>query len=116
MLGLVKDNKMMLCIVDIVKYFWYIYLSFIIVCVGVYWLVGMNFFDVICYVFFIVVIGGFLNYDVSLGYFNSFLVNIVCMVFLFIVVFNFFLYYVVVSSCLVKGYFKDFEFKVFFFI
>lgn len=107
---------MILCIVDMVKYLWYIYLFIIIVCVGVYWFVGMDVFDVICYFFLMVVIGGFLNYDVSLGYFNSFMVNVVCIVFLFIVVLNFLLYYVVVSFCLVKGYFNDLEFKVFFII
>lgn len=114
--GLVKDLKMIFRIVDMVKYLWYIYLFLIMVCIVVYWLVGMNWFDVICYFFFIIVIGGFLIYDVSLGYFNSFMVNVICVVFLLIVVFNFLFYYVVVSGCNIKGYWQDFEFKVFLFI
>ena len=114
--GPVKDNKMTPRIADTAKHLWYIYLSLTIACAGAYWLAGMNLFDAICHAFSTVAIGGFSNHDASLGYFNSPLVNIVCTVFLLIAALNFSLHYAAVSSRSVKGYFKDPEFKAFFFI
>lgn len=93
--GLIKDNKFMFCIIEIVKVFWYIYVFFIIVCGLVYWFCGMSVFDVIVYSFFIVVIGGFLIYNVSIGYYDSVVFEMIIVVFMLLVGVNFGLYFLV---------------------
>ncbi len=114
--GPVKDNKMTPRIADTAKHLWYIYLSLTIACMVSYWLAGMNWFDAICHSFSTVAIGGFSNHDASLGYYNSPMVNLVCVVFLLIAALNFSLHYAAVSSRSVRGYFSDPEFKAFFMI
>lgn len=78
----------------------------------------MSLFDVICYSFLIIVIGGFLIYDVSMGYFDSYVINFIIVVFLLILLCNFILYYVVfvMGGVYFKYYWCDFEFCVFFVI
>ena len=41
----------------------------------------MNVFDAICHAFSTIAIGGFSTHDASLGYFDSPLINMVCIVF-----------------------------------
>lgn len=57
----------------------------------VYLIFGMFFFDVLVYVFIIVLIGGFLNYDVFFGIFSG-LMEYVVVVFMFFVVLFFVCY------------------------
>lgn len=112
--GPVKDSKMTPRIADTAKHLWYIYLSLTIACTSAYWLAGMNLFDAVCHAFSTIAIGGFSNYDASLGYFNSTAVNIICVVFLWIAALNFSLHYSAVSGRNIKNYFKDPECKAFF--
>jgi len=114
--GPVKDSKMTPRIADTAKHLWYIYLSLTIVCTLAFWIVGMNWFDAICHAFSTIAIGGFSNYDASLGHFNSVGVNIVCVVFLWIAALNFALHYAAASGRSLKGYFYDPELKAFFII
>lgn len=114
--GPVKDSKMTPRIADTAKHLWYIYLSLTIACCGAYMLAGMGWFDAVCHAFSTVAIGGFSNYDASLGYFDSPMVNVVCSVFLMIAALNFSLHYAAASSRSLKGYTRDPEFKAFLFI
>jgi trk system potassium uptake protein TrkH len=114
--GPVKDSKMTPRIADTAKHLWYIYLSLTVVCALAFWIVGMNWFDAICHAFSTIAIGGFSNYDASLGHFNSLGVNIVCVVFLWIAALNFALHYAAASGRSLKGYFYDPELKAFFII
>ena len=114
--GPVKDSKMTPRIADTAKHLWYIYLSLTIACSVSYWTVGMSWFDAICHAFSTVAIGGFSTYDASLGHFDSFAVNIVCVVFLWIAALNFALHYAAASGRSLKGYFYDPELKAFFVI
>ena len=112
--GPVKDSKMTPRIADTAKHLWYIYLSLTIACTLAYWIAGMSWFDAICHAFSTIAIGGFSNYDASLGHFNSPAVNIVCVIFLWIAALNFSLHYSAVVGRNIKNYFKDPECKVFF--
>jgi trk system potassium uptake protein TrkH len=114
--GPVKDSKMTPRIADTAKHLWYIYLSLTIACSVSYWAVGMNWFDAICHAFSTIAIGGFSTYDASLGHFESFAVNLVCVVFLWIAALNFALHYAAASGRSLKGYFYDPELKAFFVI
>lgn len=114
--GPVKDSKMTPRIADTAKHLWYIYLSLTTACTIAYWAVGMSWFDAICHAFSTIAIGGFSNYDASLGHFDSVGVNIVCVVFLWIAALNFALHYAAASGRSLKGYLYDPELKMFFVI
>jgi len=114
--GPVKDSKMTPRIADTAKHLWFIYLGLTIACSVAYWLAGMSLFDAICHSFSTIAIGGFSTYDASLGYFESPLVNIICVVFLWIAALNFALHYAAVSARSLQNYRYDPEFKAFFFI
>jgi trk system potassium uptake protein len=114
--GPVKDSKMTPRIADTAKHLWYIYLSLTIACTVAFWLVGMSWFDAICHAFSTIAIGGFSNYDASLGHFQSVGVNLVCVVFLWIAALNFALHYGAVNGRSLKGYLHDPELKAFFVI
>jgi len=111
--GPVKDSKMTPRIADTAKHLWYIYLSLTIACALGYWLAGMSAFDAICHSFSTIAIGGFSTHDASMGYFNSPMINLVCVFFLLIAGVNFALHYAVVQSKSLRNYFHDPEFKVF---
>lgn len=112
--GPVKDSKMTPRIADTAKHLWYIYLSLTIACTFSYWLAGMNVFDAVCHAFSTIAIGGFSNYDASLGQFDSVAVNVICVVFLWIAALNFSLHYAAVNGRNIRNYFKDPECKAFF--
>lgn len=111
--GPVKDSKMTPRIADTAKHLWYIYLTLTITCALAYYLAGMSAFDAICHSFSTIAIGGFSTHDASMGYFNSPLINLICVVFLIISGINFALHYAVVQSRSIRNYFYDPEFKVF---
>lgn len=111
--GPVKDSKMTPRIADTAKHLWYIYLTLTIACALAYWGAGMTMFDAICHAFSTIAIGGFSTHDLSMGYFNSPLINFVCVFFLLIAGVNFALHFAVLHSKSLRAYFYDPEFKVF---
>ncbi len=111
--GPVKESKMTPRIADTAKHLWYIYLSLTVACSLSYWAAGMSGFDAICHAFSTIAIGGFSTHDLSMGYFNSPLINLVCVLFLLISGVNFALHFAVVRSRSLRTYFYDPEFKVF---
>jgi len=111
--GPVKDSKMTPRIADTAKHLWYIYLSLTIACALSYWAAGMNLFDAICHSFSTIAIGGFSTHDASMGYFDSPMINFICVFFLLVAGVNFALHFAVVHSKSLRSYFYDPEFKVF---
>lgn len=111
--GPVKDSKMTPRIADTAKHLWYIYLALTVACTLSYWAAGMTFFDAICHAFSTIAIGGFSTHDLSMGYFDSPLINFICVMFLLIAGVNFALHFAVVNSRSLRNYFYDPEFKVF---
>ncbi|XQW85159.1 TrkH family potassium uptake protein [Thalassotalea piscium] len=111
--GPVKDSKMTPRIADTAKHLWYIYLALTVACAFCYWAAGMNLFDAICHSFSTIAIGGFSTHDASMGYFNSPLINFICVFFLLIAGINFALHFTVLHSRSLRNYFYDPEFKVF---
>lgn len=111
--GPVKESKMTPRIADTAKHLWYIYVTITITCALAYWAAGMDSFDALLHSFSTVAIGGFSNYDASMGYFDNSLINVVCMVFLVISGVNFSLHYAAVRMRSIGSYLRDPEFKVF---
>jgi len=116
--GPVKDTKVTPRIAETAKALWYIYLSLTIACAGSFWLAGMTAFDAICHSFSTIAIGGFSTHDASIGYFNSYAINLITVVFLLISGCNFTLHYAAWATGGVhpKFYWKDPEFRAFLFI
>ncbi|GGD72001.1 TrkH family potassium uptake protein [Lacimicrobium alkaliphilum] len=112
--GPVKDSKMTPRIADTAKHLWYIYLVLTLACMFAYWLAGMSWFDAICHAFSTVAIGGFSNYDASIGHFDSSLINAICVVFLWISALNFALHFHAVNNRSIKAYWRDPELRAFF--
>ena len=111
--GPVKESKMTPRIAETAKHLWFIYLGLTTLCAFAYWLAGMSGFDAICHSFSTIAIGGFSTHDASMGYFNSPIINLVCVFFLLIAGVNFALHFAVVRSRSLKNYFYDPEFKSF---
>lgn len=100
------------------KALWYIYLSLTIACASAFWLAGMSLFDAICHSFSTIAIGGFSTHDASMGYFDSYAINLITVVFLLISSCNFTLHYAAFATGGVhpKYYWRDPEFRAFFVI
>ncbi len=112
--GPVKDSKMTPRIAETAKALWYIYLLLTITCAAAYWLAGMSVFDAVCHSFSTIAIGGFSTHDASMGYFDSPVINLICVFFLLVSAVNFSVHFAAFSrrGINVKVYFRDTEFKI----
>ena len=91
--GPVKNDNLVPRLAETAKALWYIYLSLTAACTLAYWGAGMSLFDAICHSFTTVAIGGFSNYDASIGYFDSNTINLIAVFFMFIAGINFALHF-----------------------
>mgnify|MGYP001815967345 FL=1 len=109
--GPMKDSKLTPRITETAKALWYIYLSLTIVCGFAYWLAGMSAFDAVGHAFSTVAIGGFSTHDASIGYFNSSVIDMIAVVFMFLAGVNFSLHFVAFRHRSISGYWRDSEFR-----
>jgi trk system potassium uptake protein TrkH len=107
--GPMKDNKLAPRIAETAKFLWYVYLGLTLVCGLAYWGAGMSPFDALAHAFSTVAIGGFSTHDLSLGYFDSPLIEAVAIVFMTVSGMNFALHYVAVARQSLKPYGEDEE-------
>lgn len=116
--GPVKDSKMTPRIAETAKALWYIYLGLTVLCALAFWLAGMSVFDAISHSFSTIAIGGFSTHDASMGYFDSFAINMITVVFLLISACNYSLHFAAFSNGGIhpKFYWRDPEFRAFMFI
>lgn len=111
--GPLKNAKLTPRITETAKALWYVYLALTIVCAIAYWLAGMNLFDAICHSFSTISLGGFSTHDLSIGYFENNLINIIAMVFMVISGMNFTLHYLAWKDMSIKCYLVDSELKAY---
>ena len=114
--GPMKDNKLTPRITETAKALWYIYLGLTVACGLAYWLAGMSVFDAIGHAFSTVAIGGFSTHDASIGYFNSPLIDMIAVVFMFLAGVNFSLHFIAFRHRSVSGYWHDSEFRFYLFL
>ena len=112
--GPIKDNKISPRIAETAQNLWKVYLGLTISCAGAYYLAGMSLFDAIAHSFSTIAIGGFSTHSQSIAYFDSAMVEIVCMIFMFLSALNFILHFHSLKSRSLKIYFKDVEFRLYF--
>jgi trk system potassium uptake protein TrkH len=108
-----KDNKLTPRIAETAKTLWYIYLLFTILCAAAYRLAGMNWFDAIGHAFSTVAIGGFSTHDLSTGFFDDPMVELVAIVFMFLSGINFALHFQAFRRGKVTAYWRDPEFRAY---
>ncbi len=109
--GPVKDSKLTPRITETAKALWYIYLSLTIACAVGYKLAGMSWFDAVSHSFSTVAIGGFSTHDASIGYFNSPLIEAICIFFMAISAVNFGLHFFAWRQRTLSHYLQDPEFR-----
>jgi len=113
--GPVKDTKLTPRITETAKALWYVYLAFTIMCTIGFWIAGMNLFDALCHAFSTVAIGGFSTHDLSIGYFDSYKIDLITVVFMFLAGINFSLHFFAWRNIQIKHYAQDQEFRAYVF-
>jgi len=108
--GPIKDNKISPRIAETAKSLWSIYLGLTVSCALLYYVAGMNLFDSIAHSFSTIAIGGFSTHNLSIGYYNNSMIEIICLFFMLISAINFVLHYMALSSKSLSCYLKDSEF------
>ena len=108
--GPIKDNKISPRIAETAKSLWSIYLGLTVSCAFLYYVAGMDLFDAIAHSFSTIAIGGFSTHDLSIGYYNNYLIEIICIFFMLFSAINFILHYMALSSKSLSCYLKDSEF------
>lgn len=111
--GPVKDTKLTARISETAKALWYIYLGITLLCVLAYFAAGMSLFDAVGHGFSTVAIGGFSTHDASIGHFDSPLIEMITVVFMFVAGINFSLHFLTWRSGSVRGYLADPEFRAY---
>ncbi|MDP1931186.1 MAG: TrkH family potassium uptake protein [Gammaproteobacteria bacterium] len=109
--GPVKNDNLVPRLAETAKALWYIYLALTVVCALSFWVAGMSLFDAICHSFSTVAIGGFSTHDASLGYFDSSLINIIAIVFMFLAGINFALHFAAWRTHNIRQYLRDPELR-----
>lgn len=82
--GPMKDSKLTPRIAETAKALWYIYLGLTVANTLAYWAAGMDLFDAVGHAFSTIAIGGFSTHDLSIGYFQSDLIELIAVVFMFL--------------------------------
>lgn len=111
--GPMKDSKLTPRITETAKALWYIYLGLTIACGFGYWMAGMEPFDAISHSFSTVAIGGFSTHDLSMGYFQNTLIEVVAVVFMLLSGMNFALHFVAWRNLSIRPYFGDSEVRAY---
>ena len=105
--GPLKDNKLTPRIAETAKVLWFIYSGLTLACASAYWLAGMTVFDAIGHSFSTVAIGGFSTHDTSIGYYNSPVIEMICLVFMVLSGINFALHFTAWRFRSISSYWQD---------
>ena len=111
--GAMSDQKLTPRITETAKALWTIYFGLTVLCALMYWIAGMNGFDAIAHSLSTVSIGGFSTHNDSIGFFNSFGIELVCIIFMIISASSFALHYGAIFRGRALRYFYDPEFRFF---
>ncbi len=95
------------------KVLWNTYLFLSVIQTILLYIGGMTFFDSLCHTFGTMATGGFSTKNQSVGFYDSFYIQWVIIIFMFLAGVNFALYYAVYHSRSLKVFIKDSEFKLY---
>ena len=105
--GPMKDSKMTPRIAETAKGLWLVYVGVSIACAVSYRVAGMSWFDAVCHMFSTMGLGGFSTHDASFGFFDSPVIEAVCIVFMLIAGMNFGTLFLAVSGRSLRPYLHD---------
>jgi trk system potassium uptake protein TrkH len=111
--GPVKDQKLTPRITGTAKALWLVYVGLTVTCALCYRLAGMGTFDAIGHAFSTVSTAGFSTHDASFGYFDSFAISMVGVVFMFLGGANYSLHFLAFRNRSLRGYLRDTEFRMY---
>jgi len=109
--GPVKDEKLTPRITETAKALWLTYLAITVAGIIALRVAGMNWFDAICHCFSAIGLGGFSTHDASVGFFESFAVELVLIVIMVVAALNFSRHFLAFRSMSFKPYATDSEGK-----
>ena len=109
--GPLKDNKLTPRMAETAKGMWGVYACMSIACALAYWAAGMPPLEAVMHMFATVSLGGLSPHDTSLGYFQSPLLEAICVVFMLLASCNFALYFIAVRRRSAKGLLRDPELR-----
>ena len=107
------NQKLTPKITDSAKALWKIYFGLTLACALLYMLSGMDLFDAIAHSLSTVAGGGFSTHDKSIGFFNSSLIEAVCIIFMLLSAASFAVHYAAIFGGKPLRYFYDSEFRFF---
>ncbi|MDB9813232.1 potassium transporter [Gammaproteobacteria bacterium] len=108
-----NNQKLTPRIADSARALWKIYVGLTLACALLYSLSGMTSFDAIAHSLSTVAGGGFSTHDDSIGFFNSALIEGICIIFMLLSAASFAVHYAAIFGGKPLKYFYDPEFKFF---
>ncbi|MBM4221091.1 MAG: potassium transporter [Gammaproteobacteria bacterium] len=111
--GPMKDSKLTPRITETAKALWLIYVGLTIMCGLAYWYAGMGAFDAVCHGLSTVATGGFSTHDASFAWFDSPLIELIAVVFMFLGGASFTLHFLAWRSRGLVTYWRDPEFRAY---
>lgn len=111
--GPIKDTKITPRIAETAKALWYIYLGLTVLCALAFKFAGMSTFDAVSHAFSTIAIGGFSTHDKSIGFFDSTLIELITVFFMFLAGINFALHFFAWRARNPKVYFFDTEVRAY---
>lgn len=111
--GPMKEEKIKPRLAETARSLWVLYVGLTVACALGYWLTGMSPFDAIVHSYTTVSTGGFSTHDASLGYFNSFAIDLIAILFMLAGGINFSLHYRAVLGLSLRPYWRDTESRTF---
>ncbi len=109
--GPLKDTKLTPRMTGTAKGLWGVYALFSTLCGVAYWAAGMAPLDALMHMFSTVSLGGLSSHDQSFGYFQSPLLEAICIVFMLVASCNFALYFVAIRKGHWHGFWHDPELR-----
>lgn len=110
--GVVKD-KLTPRITQTAKALWIIYVGMTLVCLLAFRLAGMSWLDAVCHSFSTIATAGFSTHGASIGHFNSSLIEMITVFFMFAGAINFGLHFMALRRGRFVAYWRDPELKFF---
>ncbi|MDD9920188.1 MAG: TrkH family potassium uptake protein [Alphaproteobacteria bacterium] len=110
--GVTKD-KLQPRLHETARLLWFVYVALTACCAFCYWLAGMVPFDAITHSFTTLATGGFSNYDASFAAFQSSRIEMVSIIFMLVGAINFGLHFNLLRDGGMRGYFTNFELRIF---
>lgn len=108
--GPVKD-KLTPRIGETAKALWYVYFGLTVACALAYRLAGMTWFDAVSHSFSTMSLGGLSPHDSGLGFYNSFAMEMIAIVFMFLAGVNFTLHFLLLRTRRLSTWWSDPEFR-----